>query len=1309
MSRIFFYVIFFCIFSRGIAQLASWPLTTDGNPINVAQNIVAGVFKKGTGLNTLTFGSSGASCSGWTSNTTPDTADYFQITVAPNSGYKLTINTIAFGERRSSTGIRMYQVRISNTANFSSYTTLATVNVHDDDLERDGTITGLNIIVNQGETLYIRWYGYMSESSAGTWRINDNTLSLSGTVSQANLNDNDSYASEPSQQIAADTISSLRTSVNLAKAIFSFTISDAGTSDGLPTKVSVVSVKNSLSNNWQSIIAGALLKQNNSVITTLNTTVNQNSITFQLDNGALTVPDNGSITIDFCIYLKNSSLIDQTNIQCFVDATSFDSYTSGSGFSTTFTPVTSNVFTIEVVASRVKIMQQPDLIFPMIPFSLSAEVSDINGNRDLTFQGNLQAMIELGSGQLTSNSGTLQTVSNGIVSWSDLVYDQNGIIQLAVKDEASVLQPAWSQYIYSIYPPATLWDDFSDGNFNQNPTWVGSTGDFIVNTNHQLELNTVALGTVNYSYLTTPVKLVEDSIEWQALINLKISPSSNNNVRYYLISNHSDLTKPLKGYYILIGEDGSNDAVKFYYQDSLTSILLATGQLGYVANNPLVRLKVIRDHQAKWRIYADYVGGSAFVLENSVVHNSFYDSIVFTGVLCKYSSSYAKNKFFFDDFYTGPVQMDTIQPNLVDVTVIDSLNIDLLFSEAISLSTAQHTNNYVVNNNIGSPVTAVRDNLNAALIHLTFNTPFQSGLEYTIAFFNLTDLSNNPIPQPLAANFIWYYPKMFDVVINEIMADPSPAVQLPEYEYVELYNRSNYDLELKNWTLTVNSTTVPLPSYKLQSGKYVILAHSSAVNSLQSFGSVLPVLSTTTTLTNSGALVQLKYRDGKLIHFVEYTDKWYNNTNKDDGGWSLEMIDPNNPCGAEANWTASKDPKGGTPGTVNSVKAINPDNTKPDVLRAILLNNDSLIVTFSETIMSDLLQPANFTISHGIGNPTNLSFADNSRKKVLLTFTGVQFLPDTVYTLTISSGVTDCVGNATQTSLVVPFGIGGPIQPGDIVINEVLFYEPTGGTDYVELYNKTSKLFNLKDLKLGILDSVQQVSSYKSLTNEGFYLFPNDYVVVTKSLSKVKNFFYTPYPKKVLEMSDFPSLKSTGDRLTFVNSSLQIIDDFAFSEDMHFQLLNSFKGVALERIHPNLPTQDYKSWHSASQNVGFGTPTYQNSQFSEWKDVEGEITLEPEIFSPDLDGKDDVLNIRYKFPEPGYVANVQIFDSKGRLIRKLIRNELCGIEGYFVWDGLSDAKTKAEIGMYVVYVEVFHLNGTTKSYKKTCVVGGYLR
>ena len=164
--------------------IVEWGLTSDGVPTLVNSNINAGNFSGSTGISSpVNFGADGAYASSWSTGTL-DSTDYFQITLSPKTGYNLTVLDINFGERRSFTGIVDYEVRWSKSSDFSSSTTVAIVNVPDNDLERTGDISGLNINVDNGETLYVRWFGYNAEGSTGTWRINDNTLSVGGTVTE---------------------------------------------------------------------------------------------------------------------------------------------------------------------------------------------------------------------------------------------------------------------------------------------------------------------------------------------------------------------------------------------------------------------------------------------------------------------------------------------------------------------------------------------------------------------------------------------------------------------------------------------------------------------------------------------------------------------------------------------------------------------------------------------------------------------------------------------------------------------------------------------------------------------------------------------------------------------------------------------------------------------------------------------------------------------------------------------------------------------------------------------------------------------
>ena len=165
-----------------------------------------------------------------------------------------------------------------------------------------------------------------------------------------------------------------------------------------------------------------------------------------------------------------------------------------------------------------------------------------------------------------------------------------------------------------------------------------------------------------------------------------------------------------------------------------------------------------------------------------------------------------------------------------------------------------------------------------------------------------------------------------------------------------------------------------------------------------------------------------------------------------------------------------------------------------------------------------------------------------------------------------------------------------------------------------------------------------------------------------------------------------------------------MIDSLHYYSSWHFPLLNDRHNISLERLSATRPTNDSQNWHSASQTSGFATPGYKNSQLDEPGAGKDDVTIEPEVFSPDNDGKNDVVNVVFHFDTPGYLANVKVYDSRGRIVRTLIENQLLGNDGVFSWDGVNNDKEKSRTGIYVFYIQVFNLNGDEKEFKKTCVL-----
>jgi hypothetical protein len=842
-------------------------------------------------------------------------------------------------------------------------------------------------------------------------------------------------------------------------------------------------------------------------------------------------------------------------------------------------------------------------------------------------------------------------------------------------------------------------DDFSDGDFTQNPVWFGDTDKFIVEE-QVLKLNDNQAG---QAWLATSSSVIDDT-QWEFWVRLTFTPSNNNHPRIYLVSDSDDLSGPLNGYYIRIGKDGTdNKRLYFYRQEGETSIELMEGatNIATTTNNRL-RIKVTRDDVGNWEFWADPTGGELFVPQGNVADNEVSDTQYF-GILCNYTVSNSSG-FYFDDFYVGDIIVDTTVPEVTSLMVTDANTLELTFNKAVEPNTAHNVNNYFVNKGVGPPAIAIRPDETPNRVILIFAQSFTEKEEYTLSVLNIADYQGN-VMVPFTGNFTWYVPKEYDVVFNEIMANPTPTVGLPAHEYIELYNTSDFPINLQGWTLQHGTTERQITEGMIPPKGYIVLTHPAALDALEEFGNVvaIPGLSTTA-LTNAGTLLVLYEKNGPMISWVRYSDTWYRDPSKADGGWALEKIDPYNFCQGAENWKAGTDPRGGTPGTPNSVLGNNPDTDAPYILRAGFADPNRIQIFFSESMDPEPLgNTGNYTIRNFAGEVTAAAvyFPDANKAELFLS---QSMEPGVIYEVEASQSLTDCAGNPLAGNLA-RVGMPEPADSMDVVLNEILFNPPDRGVRYVEIYNRSPKIIDLKDYTLSSKDTITGVlNGIREITAESWLLFPDDYMVLTPDPAIVQSQYMTNNPLNFIPMT-LSSMTNTSGIIVLASKGQKITDMFIYREDMHYVLLTDKKGVALERLNYHRPTQSRSNWHSAAQSAGFGTPGYKNSQFTMDPGGQQEVfEVYPRVFSPDNDGHDDLLNIAYAIETPGYTANISIFDSRGRRVRILSRSELLATEGVITWDGSTDDNQKADVGIYIIHIELFDPQGNVRNIRKTAVL-----
>jgi hypothetical protein len=633
---------------------------------------------------------------------------------------------------------------------------------------------------------------------------------------------------------------------------------------------------------------------------------------------------------------------------------------------------------------------------------------------------------------------------------------------------------------------------------------------------------------------------------------------------------------------------------------------------------------------------------------------------------------------------------DVAVPKILSVSVSSLSQIIITFSESMdSLSLTGAT--YTFSNGItATTILPIGPEFNTAILDITPN--LDSLTLYSLSISGATDCSGNSVSTATFYFGIGVKPLPFELVINEIFADPGGSPGLPENEFIEIRNVTSKLISLNGCIYSDPTATAVLGNEVIYpNGFLIICASADELMFDANIGRALGI-SPWPSLNNAGDSLVLKNASGQVIHKVNYSDNWYADDAKDDGGWTLEMIDPLNPCGEENNWRASDHPDGGTPYAVNSVNDFNPDNDAPQISNAGAADSVTVEILFNEITDSLSMMSAVYTIDNGI-NILSVNYITD--KKVRLNLDPLTYLQyDIIYTVSVT-GCEDCIGNTATTTKTI--ALPEQATAGDLVINEILYDPRESGADFVEVYNNSDKIISLKNWTFANFSN-DTVAAHELITSDELLLFPGEYAAFTED----KNNILVEYPlgnsNRIFEISDLPSYNNGEGTVYLISNTNEMIDQFSYNDNMHFALLNSVDGISLERLDFNRPSDDVTNWHSAAESVNFASPGYQNSQYIPVENT-GSVSIDPNVFSPDNDGYQDVINISYEFTEPGNVANIFIFDASGRIVRKLIQNELLGASGVISWDGINERREKAGVGAYICYFEIFNANGDVQKYK----------
>ncbi|MCT4603204.1 MAG: lamin tail domain-containing protein, partial [Marinifilum sp.] len=710
---------------------------------------------------------------------------------------------------------------------------------------------------------------------------------LSDNISSVDRNSSLSFGDD----ISTTQLNSKSISEALAITILNFTITDSASFDELPTIVNTAKFykKESINSfDWKKHIAGAIVKSEGEIIAQTSD-IESDYIKFNSAKGIFTVDNGTSKNFELAIYFRKSQLPDNYSFKLHIPDADFG-WKTGVNSSELIQNISSEIssgdFQLNVVADRLKIVSSPMFITDStVLFDMKVVACDQYQNIDKDNSDQFTVSVMNGNGKLAHDNDLI--LNKGVLQINSMKY--NGDKDFKIRVNSNLLSDTCS-----IKLGANLLDYDYDFEKNNLEEFI-NTDDWSVSSYQPIKdeksLKHNLSNQVGSSFISRELnnwKPENGASRWSFILkNGDWDPSSGNHFVFHLYMDNEDPARAQTKYSIGINLKGSTDLLSLWRTDSEPELLLETAFNWNEKEEVAIQVDYTAD--GKWQLAYNRLGEE----------NNWYKSgSVYSAIVTDANSAYSALEFNFESasragelwFDKLKIQSVNTAPFIKSYQVAGQDSFLIEFSEELDANQLLGKENFTINLN-GEDVSdySVTTGNEKNKVLLLMNSELVTGL-YRIEISNIKDEQGAILDYDFI-EFEYLAPaKIFDVVINEIMADENPTNGLPEYEYIELHNTKDYPISVENWKLQIGKKELFLSGDTIQANSYLILCSNSAVDAFTKYGNTLG-LSSFTGLTNAGASLQLKSAKEKIIDEIAYSDTWYKSKDKSDGGWSLERID----------------------------------------------------------------------------------------------------------------------------------------------------------------------------------------------------------------------------------------------------------------------------------------------------------------------------------------------------------------------------------------------------------------------------------